>query len=274
MDALDRTFRHLVQTIQARYPAYLTQPFEVAELYQNILPYRHHRRELGLDTNQDYELVLLQLLSGARDYLVVDDQMRERLARELAVPHPDAGAFREFSTSPIALSPAAVRRVQSGAMGDAEPALATAGRAAATEPSQRFAPQRTSTASAPSSATVTAPMPAAAPRRAAPPATNSALATNSAPATNSAANAPGPTTAPRSSVAPPAAAASRPNNTIVPESGDKCRYCNGALPAGRRITFCPHCGQNLTVVNCLACGTELELGWKFCTTCGRPVTTT
>ena len=62
MDALDRTFRHLLQTIQARYPAYLSQPFEVAELYQNILPYRHHRRELGLDTNQDYELVLLQIL--------------------------------------------------------------------------------------------------------------------------------------------------------------------------------------------------------------------
>ena len=39
MDALDRTFRHLVQTIQARYPAYLAQPFEVAELYQNILPF-------------------------------------------------------------------------------------------------------------------------------------------------------------------------------------------------------------------------------------------
>jgi len=79
MDALDRTFRHLVQTVQTRYPAYLTQPFEAAELYQNILPYRHHRRELGLDTNQDYELVLLQLLSGARDYLVVNPQMRERL---------------------------------------------------------------------------------------------------------------------------------------------------------------------------------------------------
>ncbi|HEX4468413.1 MAG TPA: hypothetical protein VH080_02715, partial [Gemmatimonadaceae bacterium] len=78
MDALDRTFRHLLQTIQTRYPAYLTQPFEVAELYQNILPYRHHRRELGLETNQEYELALLQLLSGARDYLVVNDQMRER----------------------------------------------------------------------------------------------------------------------------------------------------------------------------------------------------
>jgi hypothetical protein len=264
MDALDRTFRHLLNTIQARYPAYVTQPFEVAELYQNILPYRHHRRELGLDTNQDYELVLLQLLSGARDYLVVDDQMRERLARELASPHPDPGAFREFSTSQIALSPAAVRRVQAGAFGDPEPALAGAARASATEPTQRFAPQRTqaasgaSTSAAANSAT-TAPIAAPAPRR------------PSAP-TNNAPSAPSPTTAPRA-VAAPVAGSSRPTNTIVPQAGEQCRYCNGALPAGRRITFCPHCGQNLTVVNCLACGTELELGWKFCTTCGRPAST-
>lgn len=263
MDALDRTFRHLVHTIQARYPAYLTQPFEVAELYQNILPYRHHRRELGLDTNHDYELVLLQLLSGARDYLVVDDQMRDRLSRELAVPSPDPGAFREFSTSQIALSPGAVRRVQSGALGDAEPALATAGRASSTEPTQRFAPQRAQTVTtkpAPAAATgsvTTAPVSIPAPRRA------------SAPVASVSPN--GPTTAPRASA--PAGVSARSDNAIVPQSDELCRYCSGALPAGRRITFCPHCGQNLTVVNCLACGTELELGWKFCTTCGRPVTT-
>lgn len=264
MDALDRTFRHLVHTIQARYPAYLTQPFEVAELYQNILPYRHHRRELGLDTNQDYELVLLQLLSGTRDYFLVDDQMRERLSRELAAPNPDPGAFREFSTSQIALSPAAVRRVQAGALGDAEPALAAAGRAAPSEPAQRFGPQRPAAAAAAvSSSATTAPMSVSAPRRpAAPSGNNSSVTTN-----------PGSTTASRVPTPAPAAGA-RPNNTIAPQVGDQCRYCNGVLPAGRRITFCPHCGQNLTVVNCLACGTELELGWKFCTTCGRPVTST
>ncbi|MFL5578800.1 MAG: zinc ribbon domain-containing protein, partial [Gemmatimonadaceae bacterium] len=51
-----------------------------------------------------------------------------------------------------------------------------------------------------------------------------------------------------------------------------CRYCGGTLPDGRRITYCPHCGQNLTVRQCPACSTELELGWRFCVTCGRQVT--
>jgi predicted amidophosphoribosyltransferase len=56
----------------------------------------------------------------------------------------------------------------------------------------------------------------------------------------------------------------------IAASGD-CHYCGGHLPDGRRITFCPHCGQNLTVPHCPACSTELELAWKFCTTCGRGV---
>jgi predicted amidophosphoribosyltransferase len=88
--------------------------------------------------------------------------------------------------------------------------------------------------------------------------------------------------APRTS-APSAAAVATPSTSATPtrasagvpvEMGEHCRYCGGDLPPGRRIVFCPHCGQNLTVVNCMACGTELELGWKFCTTCGRPNTTT
>jgi rRNA maturation endonuclease Nob1 len=63
-----------------------------------------------------------------------------------------------------------------------------------------------------------------------------------------------------------------PPKTTMPRPGDRCRSCDQALPAGREITFCPHCGQNLTTVSCLACGSELELGWKFCPVCGRPAT--
>src|SRR5207237_957507 len=65
MDNVERMFRHLVRVIQTRYPQYLTQPFDVAELHQNILPYRHHRRELGLETNEDYEITMLELRTRA-----------------------------------------------------------------------------------------------------------------------------------------------------------------------------------------------------------------
>ena len=56
MDNLDRMYRHLVRTVRSRFPQYMTQPFDVAELHQTVLPYRHYRRELGLETNEDYEI--------------------------------------------------------------------------------------------------------------------------------------------------------------------------------------------------------------------------
>jgi hypothetical protein len=51
--------------------------------------------------------------------------------------------------------------------------------------------------------------------------------------------------------------------------GHGCRYCSGRLPEGRRVTFCPHCGLDLTKRQCPACSTELDAAWRFCVTCGR-----
>lgn len=217
MDNLDRMFRHLVRTIETRHREYLNRPFEVAELYQTILPYRLNRRELGLDTNQDYEMTLLELLSGARGYLVVDDRMRDTLRKELASANPDPTVLREFAGAHVALASDAVRRLDSLEGRDV----------ARSEPTPAATP-----AAAP--ATTPTAAPATTPRR-------------------------GPSTQPRA--------------VAVPPGGEPCRFCGGALPPGRQITFCPHCGQNLTVINCAACGTELELGWSYCTTCGRAVAT-
>lgn len=246
MSDIDRLFQHLARTIQANFPAYLHQPFEVAELYQNILPYRHHRRELGFDTNQDYELAMTELLSGAGGYLVVDDRMRDALQRELASRNPDPGAFREFASSHVSLNPDAVARVIGPVAGTKTPS-----------PFAPRTPERRS-AAAPASAAPTpaVPPPVASPSASPPRATRPSLTPSPPP------------------MATPTSSIGRQQTGITPAPGDTCGYCGGALPAGRRLTFCPHCGQNLTVVNCPACGTELELGWKFCPTCGRPAATT
>lgn len=236
MDSLDRLFRHLVRTIRASYPQYLNQPFEVAELYQTIMPYRHHRRELGLDTNQDYEMKLLELLSGARGYLVVEDRMRDTLTRELAAPNPDPGAFREFATTQVSLSPDAVRQAESADAAAAPTAARTSGPAA---PAARASSARNSAATAPSAAPTTA-----------------TVTPSLSPA--------------RSSTPGAGAPALRTSSSTALVTDENCRYCGGALPPGRMVIFCPHCGQNLTIVHCMACGTELEIGWKYCTSCGRP----
>ena len=88
MDELDRMYRRLVQNLRTGFPDLLGRPFEVAELYTTLIPYRHNRRELELDTNQDYEHVLLRLLSGERGYLIGDPQMQADLRAELDSPNP------------------------------------------------------------------------------------------------------------------------------------------------------------------------------------------
>lgn len=52
-------------------------------------------------------------------------------------------------------------------------------------------------------------------------------------------------------------------------AGTRCRYCDHRLPEGRKVTFCPHCGLDLTKRQCAACSTELAVEWKHCVTCGR-----
>ena len=117
MDDLDRMFRRLVQNIRNGYPEYLSQPFEVSELYTSLIPYRHNRRELEIETNEDYEIALCQLLSGERGLVGGDDMMRETIKLELASPNPNTAIYREFSSSRIALASDAVRRIDPAAEG-------------------------------------------------------------------------------------------------------------------------------------------------------------
>jgi hypothetical protein len=61
-------------------------PFTVQELYDTLVPYRHYRRDLGIETNQDYEAALTRLLSGENGYIRADQAMQDRLKKELASP--------------------------------------------------------------------------------------------------------------------------------------------------------------------------------------------
>jgi predicted RNA-binding Zn-ribbon protein involved in translation (DUF1610 family) len=48
----------------------------------------------------------------------------------------------------------------------------------------------------------------------------------------------------------------------------RCVACKGVLPAGRAISFCPHCGLSLALSRCPVCDGELEAGWRHCVSCG------
>ena len=245
MDELDRMYRRLVQNLRTGFPDLLGRPFEVAELYTTLIPYRHNRRELELDTNQDYEHVLLRLLSGERGYLIGDPQMQADLRAEIDSPNPDLTKFRAYSTTMVSVAPDGAR------LADA-PAVRRPGSGGAEAPANPPAPAQ-AMADRPTLGVPDQP----------------------APRPQTAARPPAPAAAPPAAAPPPAApvVAAQPTASAIGQrsivASGSCRYCGGALPEGRNITFCPHCGQNLTVANCPACGTELDVGWKFCTTCGR-----
>ena len=107
MDDLDRLHRRLVHNIRATRPEYLKIPFSVRELYEQIVPYRHNRRELAIETNDDYETAVARLLSGERGYVVADPAMQESLRRELASPTGDPGVFKDFADASLTLTAAA-----------------------------------------------------------------------------------------------------------------------------------------------------------------------
>ena len=53
-------------------------------------------------------------------------------------------------------------------------------------------------------------------------------------------------------------------------AGNQCAYCGGTLPANRKVNFCPHCGQPPSGdLKCPACGSEVDVGWTYCLSCGR-----
>ncbi|HEU4566282.1 MAG TPA: zinc ribbon domain-containing protein [Gemmatimonadaceae bacterium] len=271
MDDLDRLFIRLVENVRTLFPEYLTRPFEVAELYQTLVPYRHYRRELGIETNGDYEAALLRLLAGERGYLQVDGAMQEAMERELASANPNTALFREFAASRVALSPDAPRLadqlVKRDALGNAIGAAAAFGSGSAPAVPRPPAPEGAA-ARAPERAPERT-----APRAPAPPNAGTAGAGTAgagAPIPPSAARGgtPGASAPPGGAGQPTPAGGTRatgPQGVV----GGACPYCSGALPNGRPVVFCPHCGQNLTIQRCPACGTELEMGWKFCITCGR-----
>jgi endogenous inhibitor of DNA gyrase (YacG/DUF329 family) len=112
MDDLDRLFNHLVAHLQETAPGRLFESWQVSELYQRLLPYRSHRRQLGFESIEDYEMAVLRLVAGERDYARLDpNDAQEALAAETEMPHPNPGAFREFAAATLTLNSSAVRRI-------------------------------------------------------------------------------------------------------------------------------------------------------------------
>lgn len=260
MDDLDRLFRRVVHNVRAAYPELLNQSFEVSQLYQQVVPYRLNRREIGVDSVEDFELALMQLLSGARGYLTGDADMQRALQDELESLNPDLSAYRGFATSRIGLATDAVRHIEQQPMSQATAAVGATASVASSSAVAARATERMSTTGTASPDL---------PRASSGGSGGSGSSAGPTPSHNQ------PSAAMPSSRSAGSPASTPSQSRAAEGAGDPspsaCRYCGGSLPDGKSIVFCPYCGHDLTVQHCPACNTELEIGWKFCITCGRQV---
>lgn len=250
--ALVRIHRALVEALRERDPSALAHPFTVAEIYQDLIPYRTHRDRLQVEMNADYEHLLLRLLAGEGELVVLESEpARRELRAELEEPNPNTGLYREYAGVDVRLVADRVPDdltvdVPAGDAGPApeEPALSLMKDAGPEAPNPEPHLFRGSDAAAPSPA----------------------------PPTDDDADVPGrpdvsegshrdADTAPGDVVDVASAGASA-------ETDDACRWCRAELPKRDNLNYCPFCGQDVRVVPCPSCGEAMEPEWRFCIACG------
>jgi hypothetical protein len=108
-DELDRLFEILVESLHRE--ARLAVPFPANELHERLVPYRSNRSRLRVATYEDYEMVVLRLLAGERDFLRLEpESAREQLQAEVTSVNPDTGFFRNFGDAQVLVNRIAAER--------------------------------------------------------------------------------------------------------------------------------------------------------------------
>lgn len=101
---LRRLHAALVQALRERDPGGLGRPFTVAEIYQDLVPYRTHRDAIGVEMNGDYEHLVLRLLAGEEGLVAVESQLaRQEMEAELGRSNPNTGIFRDYAAVDVRL---------------------------------------------------------------------------------------------------------------------------------------------------------------------------
>jgi len=101
-----RLHRALVDAMRRNRPNAPNGTVTVAEIYQDLVPYRSVRSALGFALNADYEHALLQLLAGVENRARIEPaEAREALRLELESPNPNTGVFRGYAACDVIIMP-------------------------------------------------------------------------------------------------------------------------------------------------------------------------
>jgi hypothetical protein len=249
-EPLERLYARLTRALQSQRSEPWSAPVTVAEIYQELIPYRVVREDAGFAMNADYEHALLRLLSGEGDWARLEPPTaRDVIERELRSPNPNVTIYREYAACDVWIkAPRAGLQAAATAGPPGQPENAGLEELELSEVIEEEASRSTF-------ALDEAEPPAAAP----PPASASPLPPRPLQSTPSA-------SAARSA---PAAPERGQGSAVIGEApGSQCTFCDSRLPSRRKVRFCPYCGGDQSMVPCGTCGEALESAWLFCVACG------
>lgn len=308
-DTVKRLHRCLVDALRARGDSALDRPVTVAEIYQDLVPYRTVRTAIGVELNADYEHALLKLLAGVGDLVRIEpSSVRDDLRKELESPDPYVGVYRNFAACDVWISAGESDPAEDSASATA-PAAGSPEAASYASPSPSADTPAPPAAPAPSTVAPSAPAAAKAPLAASAPATapmargepadprergrGAVTGDGAARGGGAAAARPGMVARPRPGGAAaavegagpaaraPAARSPQPGVASTDRaatgsaragvSPSGCAFCGQGLPSGRAVSFCPHCGGDQRLRPCPQCKEPLERGWRYCIRCGTGV---
>jgi hypothetical protein len=290
---LERFHRALIEEIQTQRPEYLSAPFTVAEIYQNLVPYGSHRDRIGVEMNGDYEDALIRLLAGEGGYLILDSPPALRdLRAELERQNPNTGLYREFAAVDVRLNqayldlsasaldqlPDLVDEFESGdpvtmaALAPSERAFSTsslgivppgvdifaAAEMSSSDHSVSKGPKAGAESDPPVGGRSSASRPPLEPEFVEDPVD-----------TGMEDRASGARSGEPSLRGTGAATVMGGVRAMGPDGA--CLWCREDLPVRDKLNFCPFCGTDLQLVPCASCGDEIEPGWRFCASCGTAV---
>lgn len=236
MTDLERLFRRLVDNLIAIDPARLHRPISLGDLVGSVIPYRTTRRALGIDSAEDYDMLVLRLSAGEGGFVrLLSDDAIMAFRDQLASANPDLGVLAEYRDTELVLG--------------GEPLAHALGPG----PEEAYAPAEEE---------YFEPLPPSPPPAPAPPPPEPRRSFSAEPV-------PPVVPAPPRMTAEPESPRSRP--VLRLDTSPRCSYCGGPLPSGRTVNFCPHCGQNQSFTRCPECQADLEIGWKHCINCGHSV---
>lgn len=247
MTTLESLFRLLARSLATHQPSRLHEPLSINELMDVILPYRLVRRELGVDTSEDYETLILRLCAGEGGFVQADTATQAALQAEIAKPLPDLTLLKVYGDTHLVLS--------------TDPLIAVRD----VRPEERYAPPGRQTLA-----------PGEEPEAGEDEADEEEVPGVGEPdADTDDAWLPDPVFEANASVIAERKADAPTDSNLPARPSDpekaqvRCPFCGGLLPPRMMINFCPHCGMGQDVGTCHSCGADMDVGWRYCVSCGE-----